>query len=143
MRNTLVVAVLSAAVGFGAAWKLQGHQLTKQELSHANERMLSQHRAHEVKERQTDAVIKAQNDAAARMGVLRHELDVARSNVVGLRDEIDVSMRAASTSFDACTVAATATSELLAVCAERYTELAGKAEGHVSDLRTLIESWPK
>jgi hypothetical protein len=85
----------------------------------------------------------AQNHAATRGAVLRRELDAVRGTASGLREQIDLTQRTAATSLDACTVAANATSELLVVCAERYTELAGKAEGHVSDIRTLTEAWPK
>jgi len=143
MRAALVIAVLSAAMGFGAAWKLQGHQLTKQELNHANERIAIARANRAALERNQNAVLAAQNNATARVVVLRRELAAAHGAVGGLRDDIDVAMRAANTSLDACTITARTAGELLAVCADRYTDMAGKAQGHVSDVRTLVEGWPK
>ena len=37
---------------------------------------------------------------------------------------------------------ATTVSELLAVCSRERTFYAEKADGHASDVRTLIEAWP-
>jgi hypothetical protein len=143
MKTTLAIVVLSAAAGFGAAWQLQAHQITKLKLEHTNERIEIQRAARIVADRASTAVIVAQNNATNRVSVLRRELDSARGTASGLRDEIDVAMRASATSIDACAIAARTSGELLAVCADRYTELAGKAQGHVSDIRTLVEAWPK
>jgi hypothetical protein len=147
MNLTILISAISAAVagaaGFGLAWNLQAHQITKLNLEHANERISIQRAARATIERTSNAVIKAQNDAAGRVAVIKRNADSLRVSVDGLRDDLDVTARAAATSIDACTVAARTTSELLAVCADRYSELAGKAEGHVSDIRTLVDAWPK
>jgi uncharacterized protein YfiM (DUF2279 family) len=143
LLTTAIAAAAGSVAGFGLAWQLQGHQITKQELSHAQERIAIARANRAAAERVTSAIIVAQNNAAGRAVVLRRELDSAKSAAVGLRDEITTSMRAANTSHDACAIAARTSGELLAICADRYTELAGKAEGHVSDIRTLMEAWPK
>jgi hypothetical protein len=143
MNIALITSAIAATAGFALAWNLQAHQITKMELTHANERISIQRAARATIERTSNAVIKAQNDAAGRVAVIKRNADSLRVSVDGLRDDLDVTARAAATSIDACTVAARTTSELLAVCADRYSELAGKAEGHVSDIRTLVDAWPK
>lgn len=37
---------------------------------------------------------------------------------------------------------AAAIGELLGTCSERYTDVAGKADAHASDLRTFYDAWP-
>lgn len=143
MRTTLVIAVLSAAVGFGAAWKLQGHQLTKQELNHANERIAIARANRAALERNQNAVLAAQNAATVRAVAMRRDVDAARAAAVGLRDDIDVASRAAATSLDACTVTATTYGRLLIASVEEYRSLAAVCTRHVSDLRTFVESWPQ
>ena len=143
MNITPVIVAVSIAVGFGGAWQLRGHQITKLELSHAQERIEIQRAARIVADRASTAVIVAQNNATARVAVIRRELDSVRTTAVGLRDEIDVAMRAANTSHDACAVAARTSGELLAICADRYIDMAGKAQGHVSDYRAVVEACQK
>ena len=143
MNITLIATVVSAAAGFGLAWNLQAHQITKQELTHANERIATARASRAALERTTGAVIKAQNDATGRVVVLRRQLDSAKSSVAGLRDEIDVAMRASNTSLDACAITARTSGQLLAICADRYIDMAGKAQGHVSDYRAAVEACQK
>jgi hypothetical protein len=143
MNLTMITSVISAAAGFGLAWNLQAHQITKLELSHAQERIEIQRAARVVADRASTAVLVAQNNATARTVVLRRELDATRASATGLRDEIDIAMRASATSIDACAVAARTSGELLAVCADRYIDMAGKAQGHVSDYRAAVEACQK
>jgi hypothetical protein len=143
MNFTIFISLASAAAGFFLAWQLQAHDITKLKLEHTNERIAIQRAARATIERTATAVIQAQNNAASRVAVHRLAAADARGAVERLRDELDVATRAANTSFDACTVAAATTSGLLHQCAARYSELADKAQGHVSDVRTLMEAWPK
>jgi hypothetical protein len=143
MNLTMIATVISAAAGFGLAWQLQAHQITKLTLEATHERQAQHRAAHLVKERQTDAVIQAQNAAAGRVAVLRRDADAARSAADGLRDDIEVASRAAATSIDACTVTATTYGRLLIASVEEYRGLAAVCSRHVSDIRTLVESWPK
>lgn len=147
MSPTLIIAAVSALVsglaGFALAWQLQGHQITKQKLEHTNERIAIQRTARATIERTTSAVIQAQNAATARIAVLRRDADAARAAADGLRNDLDAAVRFAATSADACNLAAATTAELLGVCGDSYRELAAKADGHVSDIKTLTEAWPK
>ena len=143
MNFTLVTSVISAVAGFVVAWQLQAHQIVKQELNHANERISIQRAARSALERNTGAVIKAQNDAAARVAVIKRESDATRASADGLREQIDITQRASATSIDASTRYAIALGGLLNQCAARYRELGDQATGHVSDLRTLMDAWPR
>ena len=143
MNLTFITVVISLALGFGSAWGLRGHQITKLELNHAQQRIEIQRAARVVADRASTAVIVAQNNATNRVSVLRRELDSARGTASGLRDDIDVAMRASATSIDACAIAARTSGELLAICADRYIDVAGKAQGHVSDYRAVVEACQK
>ena len=85
MNLTLIGAAIAAAIGFGAAWTYQGKQLAELELTHANERITMQAAARHAIERNTSAVIAAQNDAATRNIALRADADGARNAGNGLR----------------------------------------------------------
>jgi hypothetical protein len=143
MNITLIVSTVAAAAGFAVAWNLQAHQITKQELNHAQERIEIQRAARVVADRASTAVIVAQNNAATRGAVLRRDADAARTAASGLRDDLDIASRAAATSLDACTVTATTFGRLLIASTEEYRKLAADCSVHVSDIRTLVEAWPK
>lgn len=143
MNITLIATVVSAAAGFGLAWQLQGHQITKQELNHANERISIQRASRAALERTTGAVIKAQNDAQARVAVIKRNADTLRASADGLRDDLDTTMRAAATSIDACNRYSATVSGLFVESIEASRSLAQACDGHVSDIRTLTEAWPK
>jgi hypothetical protein len=143
MNITLIVSTVAAAAGFAVAWNLQAHQITKQELNHAQERIEIQRAARVVADRASTAVIVAQNNAATRGAVLRRDADAARTAASGLRDDLDIASRAAATSLDACTVTATTFGRLLIASTEEYRKLAADCSVHVSDIRTLVEACQK
>jgi hypothetical protein len=143
MNFTIFISLASAAAGFFLAWQLQAHDITKLNLAHTNERIAIHRAARATIERTTGAVLAAQNAATVRVSTHRVAASAARDAVERLREELDVVARAANASLDACSVAATTTGGLLHQCAARYSELADKAQGHVSDVRTLVEAWPK
>lgn len=143
MNIALITSAIAATAGFALAWNLQAHQITKMELTHANERISIQRAARATIERTSNAVIKAQNDAAGRVAVIKRNADSLRVSVDGLRDDLDVTARAAASTIDACNRHAATVSGLLIASATRYRELAQTCDGHVSDVKTLIQAWPK
>ena len=130
-------------MGFGAAWSLQGHRLLKMELNNANERITLQRTARTTLESYMSRVGAAQVAAQNRAGILASERNTARLAVDSLRDTAAAAVRTSSQSLDACNTNAATESELLAVCADRYIDVAGKAQGHYSDIQTLTAAWPK
>ena len=143
LLTTAMAAAISGAAAFGLAWQLQAGNISEIQLEHAHERISQQRLARQAIERTTSAVIQAQNDAQARAVVLRRDADAARSAASGLRDEIEVASRAAATSIDACTVTATTYGRLLIASVEEYRGLAAVCSRHVSDIRTLVDAWPR
>lgn len=71
------------------------------------------------------------------------DINLALAESDGLRDDSERSLQAARENHAACLVSATAHKELLGACEGRYTELAGKAQGHVADIKALTEAWPQ
>jgi len=140
---SLIVAGFTAVAGFGLAWQLQADNITQLKLEQTNERLAQQRAVHQVKERQLDAVVKAQNNAATRTAVLRRESNDSRTAAQRLLDQSADSLRAASTSLEACTATAATLSVISNQCTTRYSELGEKAQGHVSDIQTMIEAWPQ
>ena len=143
MNIAMITSSIAATAGFALAWNLQAHQITKLTLEHANERISIQRAARATIERTSNAVIQAQNAAAGRAVVLRRDADAARTAVDGLLDDLDVTRRAAASTIDACNRHAATVSGLLITSATRYRELAQACDGHVSDVKTLIDAWPK
>jgi hypothetical protein len=89
-------------------------------------------------------VTEAQNDARKREIFLRAAADGARGELDGLRIEIDAARdQLAGASKNAAVERAIAVGAVLQDCSRRYTGLAEKADRHVSDIRTLTDSWPK
>ena len=93
----------------------------------------------------TKKVLDAQNDAKKREIALRADVQSARNALDGLRHAADLSRaayRLTGVPANAGADAADAALVLLSRCAERYTDLAAKADAHVSDIKTLTQAWP-
>lgn len=87
--------------------------------------------------------LKAKNEATLRESTLRHLVVAARTESDGLHNDLDtLRLQLVSATREAAVERATALSAVLDQCSSRYTELAGKADRHVSDLKTLTDSWP-
>jgi len=83
------------------------------------------------------------NAARTRETVLRRNADLARTESERLRAQLsDAARRIADAPPAAVAEYATTGNELFADCSRSYQELAGKADGHAADARTLIEAWP-
>jgi len=94
----------------------------------------------------TQKVLEAQNEAKKREIALRADVQHARDALDSLRHAADVrraAYRLTGVPPSASTDAADTAIDLLLQCSERYTNLAAKADGHVSDIKTLTDAWPK
>ena len=68
----------------------------------------------------------------------------ARAAAASLREQIGAANRNLSTATRPTIVKyATASSDLLGECSAAYQELAGKADGHVADIRLMQDAWPR
>lgn len=143
MSITLIATVVSATAGFGLAWSLQAHQITKLELNHAQERIEIQRAARKVADRASTAVIVAQNNAQTRAVVLRRELDSVRGTVDGLRQSSDAAVRAATADAEACNRVVAAYSVIFTESTGFIQEVVGDVGRCGSAFQTLDEAWPK
>lgn len=88
-------------------------------------------------------LIGAQNDAQKREIELRNVAAAARNESVGLRKAADnLRDQLAGASAAAAIDRAAAIADVLAACGREHQELAERCDRHVSDIRTLIQSWP-
>ena len=140
----LAAALLGAALAATGAYKLQEWRLGSQINELRAARALDTAEARRFEAARNRNVIEAQNAAQKRAQSARADADAARSELDRLRGDIAASAgRVADESPAACAVRADAAGELLGSCAAAYLDLAGKADRHASDARTLIEAWPK
>jgi hypothetical protein len=89
-------------------------------------------------------VSKAQDDAKSRETKLAADAAGARTAANGLRDDL-AAIRASVPSLtrDAVNRYADTASVVFQECADRYSELAAKADAINSDRQTLIDAWPR
>jgi hypothetical protein len=143
MNFTILSAAIAGAIGFGLAWQLQAHQIVKLELTHANERISLQHAARQATERYMSQVSAAQANAQTRRVAIQRDADLAGTELDSLRTQSAATLRAATENAAACIADATAKTELLALCAGRYSGMAATADSWRSDAMTLVDAWPK
>ena len=94
----------------------------------------------------TQKVLDAQNEAKKRETLLRADVQSARNALDSLHHAADLSRaayRLTGAPANAGADAADAAVDLFSRCSERYADLAAKADAHVSDIKTLIQAWPK
>ena len=89
-----------------------------------------------------DQYMEALNNARTRENEIRLAADGARSELDRLRGTIRTKSASVKASPASAVDYSIASSDVFGECAEELTALAGKADGHVSDLRTMIEAWP-
>jgi hypothetical protein len=86
----------------------------------------------------------AKAQSQARETEIQRDLDASAAAVGRLRNEAGaLRTRLAHASRSAAADTAALAGELLAACADQYRDVAGKAERHASDVKTLIASWPQ
>lgn len=136
--------VLLAAFVAGAAvngWRVKSHY--QEEIASINaERQAEKAEAERKTRLISDQYTEALNNARKRETSLRASFDGARTELDRLRITIKSRSSAVAASPASAVDYSIASSELLAECAGEYQALAGKADGHASDLKTMIEAWP-
>ena len=141
-------AVLAAAIAGACAWGIQGWRLGGQIAALQSQHAVAHARA-QADARAAQLTIdttyqEALNAARTREVALRRERDAARTESDGLRQQsADAARRLAGAPPAAVLEYATTAGELLTDCGRSYQELAGQADGHAADVRTLIEAWPR
>lgn len=140
--------VVSSVVSFGAAWSYQENRwqakVTNLEKAHqdalllatveANQRYINMENLKDEAIKTRDKELEANRAATA----------AAQRTSDGLRKQL----RDAEASFATATHAslaeyATTQGELLGSCTSEYQRMADQAQGHATDVRALINAWPK
>lgn len=89
-----------------------------------------------------DQYMEALNNARTRENEIRIAADGARSELDRLRVTIKKRSSAVAASPASAVDYSIASADVFGECAAELTALAGKADGHASDIRTMIEAWP-
>jgi len=141
-------ALLGAFIAAVGAWQVQSWRYTGQITQIKAEQLeavnAATREARATESRRFTNVQEAQNAAQKRAQTARLDADRARTELDRLRDEL-ASTRGGvpGESTAACAVRADAGADVLAQCAAAYLSMAGIADRHANDARTLIEAWPK
>ena len=144
MIYTHLAAAVIAAL---AAWFFQDNRYTAElaelRLEHANAVIKTTSTLRAEQHAITTKYQGALNAATERETISRRHLAAAARESDGLREQLSATARRIATAPPA-TVAeyATAVSGLFTDCSRSYQELAGQADGHANDVRTLTEAWP-
>ena len=147
----LAAFIGAVALGFGAAWNIQGLRVDALDVEFGQYRNEAEQNAIAAKDVALEKerfwrqeVENARINAQSREARLKRDVANAQSAVVGLRNDLSaLRSRLATSTEDACINTAAAIGDLLGQCSEAYQSMAEVADGHVNDIRTLTESWPK
>jgi hypothetical protein len=145
---SLLAAALASALSAGGAWFWQANAYTARiaamEKAQAEQTAIAVTKALDdtVKlQRKKDAALKA---AETRAAALHAAAAGAAAESDSLRAQLaEARMRLPDATLAACREYAISLSTVLDQCQARHRELAGKADGHAADVRTLLESWPR
>ena len=138
-----VIAAIGFAGGFGTAWKIQAGNINEKEAAHAKQELANVQQSAAADIRRLDNAITAQNRATARAVALRRDADLARTELGRLRLAVNSAVQTASTDPVACPERAASLGDVLTELGRAGAELAAKADRHVNDVKTLIDSRPK
>ena len=151
--NTITHAVVAALAGL-LVWQFQaarlGAELADERLQASQyreqvttERAAANARVAQAGQQVAKAYQGALNDAIKTQATLQAAATRAGRERDSLREQLsDAKQRIATASASAVLEYATTANELFVDCGRRYTELAEKADGHATDVRTLTEAWP-
>lgn len=147
MNITLITSFVAAVVAAAAAWAFQDArytaELAEQALTHKTAELDAVSRVRSDERAITKTYQEALNEARTREISVRRDRDAARSESDGLREQSAEAARQLAAAPPAAVLEyATTVNQLFADCSRSYQELAGKADGHSLDVRTLSEAWP-
>lgn len=137
----LVVLAAFVAGAFVNGWRVESHYQSQISAIEA-ERQAERNEAERKTRRISDQYMEALNNARTRENEIRLAADGARSELDRLRITIKKRSSAVAASPASAVDYSIASADVFGECAAELTALAGKADGHASDLRTMIEAWP-
>jgi hypothetical protein len=143
MSPQVIIAFIILLAGFGSAWELQSLRADSKEKAHVEQKLAAVQFSAAADIRRLDNHIEAQNKAVERERVLRRDADLLRGAVVSLSVSSSEALRAAQADHTTCIDRTVAFADVLQQCSGRYEAVVEKADRHASDVRTLIDAWPK
>lgn len=147
MITHIVAGAVAAVIAFGAAWQVQDYRYGEQineiklEQSEAARKVFEEaQRQHEIDLARKDKALHESNLRAQANANLARKLD---SDVDSVRNEL-AQARASlpKATCDAARNYAASVTELFGSCADRYIDMARKAQGHAEDVRLMQEALP-
>lgn len=144
----IAAGLLGAAIAATTAWQIQGWRFNSQidtlTASYADERTKAEERARAAEAAFNTKYQGALNEARTREALLRTELSKLRTVSDSLRDQAATAARRLADAPPATVLEYTiAVNTVYDDCRRAYEDMAGTASGHASDVRTLMEAWPK
>ena len=141
-------ALLGASIAAVGAWQVQnwryGEQMAEIRHDQAVASKEAEKFARQAETQRRSDVDEAIRNSTVRAIAARRDADAARSELDRMRDTLSATRGGVpGESTAACAVRADAGADVLAQCAAAYLSMAGIADRHANDARTLIEAWPK
>lgn len=150
MNLTSLIAVVLSLMSFGSAWQIQNWRMDSHEKTRITEQAATQRELHVLQQKRSLDVNNAQNARVSREVGLRTDSTNLRAVSGGLRVERAKALGSLGLTTPNCTKPATASGQLLRYyedssreTEDALIELATAADRHVSDIKTLTETWPK
>ena len=137
----LVVLAAFVAGAVVNGWRVESHyqsQISAIEAERQAERNEAERKTRLISDQYTEAL----NNARTRENEIRLAADGARSELDRLRITIKKRSAAVKASPASAVDYSIASADVFGECAAELTALAGKADGHTVDLKTMIEAWP-
>lgn len=143
-----IIILIAAAMGFGAAWKYQGYKYGEQIATMQKDAAEATTKAVKEAMEKTQADQKRKDDALkeANLRSQKNALAAAAANRTAdsLRDQLATARAGLpQATCEAARNYAATLSDVFGSCTARLAELAKQADGHASDVRTMIEAWPE
>lgn len=134
----LVGAVIAAKV---QDWRMDA-QLSQLKTEYATAQAQAVEKAHAETIRLQERTDAAQRLARKRQSALAADAAGSRDALVSMSHTADDALRRAEGSHATCLATAVAQGIVLGQCTTRLQQVASDADGHASDVQTLIEAWP-
>lgn len=149
-KAAIAVGVLAVSCGIssGIAWNYQGSRwqadVATLKADHVSALKAQSDKALEDYNRMGKQKDDALKEQAAQLVVATRNASAAAASANGLRKQLDkVPSLVAAATQSALAEYATTTSGLLGSCTEEYQRMAEIAQRHATDLRAVLNSWPR
>lgn len=143
LNPSTLISIVIAAISFGGAWTIQDWRFGAKEKALVEQKLAEVRLAAEADKKRLESALRAQAKAVERERKQRAAAAALRGSVVSLSTHTAATVRDASASQAACLERVDTLGKLFDASAEAYSDMAGAADRHVSDIKTLIDAYPK